>query len=491
MSAAVVSLVCYQLQDRNPYGRYFSEIVDQIEERYVEKVDRDQLFESAIKGMMGKLDENSNFFGHTETEGFREALDQEFGGIGIQVSHDEKSKGLVVVATMPDTPAQKAGLLAGDKIIKVDGADIRGLSVSDASRKMRGKVGDPVKLTILRNGDDKPQELSPINRAIIEIQSVLGDTRTPDGNWNFYIADDPRIAYVRITSFGKHTERDLKAVMEQLQARGIQAMILDLRNNPGGFLETAIATCDMFIDRGTILTTRGRDNEVRDRYEATAPGTYQGFPMVVLVNRYSASASEIVAACLQDHHRAIVMGERSYGKGTVQHVIPVSGGRNDLKLTTAYYWRPSDRNIHRKPDPSQPDGRAKESEEWGVSPDKPYERRLSDEELKKLLVWRSDRDLLQLSEIKKSAAAKTPPTDAKKSDTTEKKDTEKKDTGKKSDPAETPDAAGTTTDDTPSERKTPDANPADGSVDTQLQDAIKYLQKQLDQSGTAKKAAAA
>jgi carboxyl-terminal processing protease len=170
-------------------------------------------------------------------------------------------------------------------------------------------------------------------------------------------------------------------------------LILDLRNNPGGYLDAAVYASDLFLESGTIATVRGRDStQIREHYQATAPGTYSGFPMAVLINRYSASASEIVAASLQDHGRALVVGERSYGKGTVQSVIPLGDGHRDLKLTTAYYFRPSNKKIHRRPDPTQADGHESEQAEWGVMPDRGYRIRLDDQELQNWAEWRRKRD---------------------------------------------------------------------------------------------------
>jgi carboxyl-terminal processing protease len=208
------------------------------------------------------------------------------------------------------------------------------------------------------------------------------------------LPEHPRIAYVRVNNFGKHTRDEMDAVMNQLDEHGYEALILDLRNNPGGYLDAAVSMSDLFLESGTICTIRGRDaTTIRDRFEATGPGTYSGFPMVVLVNRFSASASEIVAAALQDHHRAIVIGERSYGKGSVQSVIRLGHGDRELKLTTAYYFRPSNKKIHRRPDPTQPGGRESENEEWGVIPDDGYRLELSDEQLHDWTSWRNKRDL--------------------------------------------------------------------------------------------------
>jgi carboxyl-terminal processing protease len=383
--AAIVSLVCYRVQDRNKYGRYFSEIMEHIEERYVEEVDSDKLFVTAVRSMMHDLDENSDYISQDETQIFRESLEQEFGGIGIELD-----KALTVTHTMPDTPAYRAGILVGDKIVKIDGQEVAKLT--EPARLIRGKVGEEVTLTVQRIGSNQPLEIGPIERETIRVPSVLGDTRDREGRWILFLEDSPRIAYIRIATFGQHTAEELDEALEKISERGFDGLILDVRNNPGGYLNAAIHTVDRFLESGTIVTTRGRDQEIRDRYEATSPGTYDGFPVVVLANRYSASASEIIAASLQDHKRAVVVGERTYGKGTVQNVIPIAGGQSDLKLTTAYYWRPSGKKIHRRPDSSQKDGREPESAEWGVSPNEGFEIKLSDEEFKQLLEWRSARD---------------------------------------------------------------------------------------------------
>jgi carboxyl-terminal processing protease len=249
-------------------------------------------------------------------------------------------------------------------------------------------------LTIQRQGASEPIELPPIERAIIQVPSVIGDTRRPDGSWNFYVPGHPRIAYVRIANFGKHTTQELERVMSEIYERGFDALVLDLRNNPGGYLEAAVQACDLFLEKGTIVTIRGRDSTlIRESREATGPGTYSGFPMAVLINRFSASASEIVAASLQDHGRAVIVGERSFGKGTVQNVIALGDGRRDLKLTTAYYFRPNNKKIHRRPDPTQPDGHESEKEEWGVMPDEGFRLKLSDEELHQWIEWRNRRDV--------------------------------------------------------------------------------------------------
>jgi carboxyl-terminal processing protease len=366
--------------------------MEHVEERYVEEVNPERLFASAVNGMLSGLDENSMYIGPEEATEFRQQLDQEFGGIGIHVERDKATRELTVMSTIVDTPAYKAGLLAGDKIVRIDGQLVAELE--QPTLQIRGRVGDAVRLTIQRQGASEPIELPPIERAIIQVPSVLGDMRRPDGSWNYFVAGNPRIAYVRIANFGKRTSEEMDRVMSEIHDRGFDALVLDLRNNPGGYLEAAVQICDLFLESGTIVTVRGRDSSlVRERREATGPGTYSGFPMAVLVNRFSASASEIVAASLQDNGRAIVVGERSFGKGTVQNVIALGDGKRDLKLTTAYYFRPNNKKIHRRPDPTQPDGHESEKEEWGVMPDEGYRIKLSDEELHEWIEWRNRRDI--------------------------------------------------------------------------------------------------
>ena len=249
---ALISFVCYRAQDRNPYGRYFAEIMEHVEEKYVENVKPEQLFATAVNGMLSQLDENSMYIGPQEAVEFRQSLDQEFGGIGIHVERDRVTREMTVLATMVDTPAYKAGLLAGDTIVRIDGKLVKELE--HPTNHIKGSVGESVQLTITRPGVEEPIELSPIKCAIIQVPSVLGDTCRPDGNWNFLLSDS-RIAYVRITNFGKRTREDFDRVMRELYEAGFDALVLDLRNNPGGYLDAAIHACDMFLENGTIVTT--------------------------------------------------------------------------------------------------------------------------------------------------------------------------------------------------------------------------------------------
>lgn len=391
MIVTLVSLLCYHRVQRNDAGRVLVGAMETIERRALEEVDRQALFEGAVEGMIERLhDVHSAYISPRALQGFNETLDQEFGGVGMEVGLDRKTNQLMVMSPLVGTPAYRAGIRAGDKILRIDGQSTQGMSLRDAVRLMRGRPGQPVTLSILHEGDDEPTEVE-IVRAKIQVDTVLGDTRRPDGSWSFTLEEDPRIGYVRVTSFTEHTSKELRRTLDELLSKNVQGLILDLRDDPGGLLETAVEVADMFLSSGVIVTTRDRRERIVDERRATAKGTYPPLPMAVLVNGATASASEIVAAALQDHGRAVIVGERTYGKGTVQEIINLEGGRGALKLTTRSYWRPSGKNIHRSAD-------APDDADWGVSPTPGYEVPLDDEELSQLRIWRRERDVGQKPE---------------------------------------------------------------------------------------------
>lgn len=386
LAVVVVSLVCYERADRNPYGRWISEAMETIDRNYIEPVDEQKLFEGALGGMVDRLDEYSTFLPRSQAPQLQEALDQEYGGIGIEVTLEGDDKQLTVASPLVGTPAYKAGVHAGDKIVAIDGRSTAGLPLNEIVRTLRGVAGEPVTIEVERAGRDKPIRFRLV-RAKIKIDSVLGDRRRPDGTWNYLLEGEENIGYLRINSFGETTVEELAAALAQLEKQGCRGVVLDMRNNPGGLLQAAEAVCDLFLSKGTVIvTTRGRDAEVRQKAVASGRGDYQSLPLVVLVNGRSASAAEIVAACMQDHHRSAIVGERTWGKGTVQNVIPLEGGRSLLKLTVASYWRPSGRNIHRLES-------SKEQDEWGVKPDAGCEVKLDDKQLVELVEKRRRRDM--------------------------------------------------------------------------------------------------
>ena len=353
--------------------------LDQVERNYVKDVSRRELIEAAIEGVLEKLDPYSAYINPEDMSRFRSSVESEFGGIGIQISVDAGQ--LKILSPLPDTPADRAGLLAGDHILQIDGASSEGINLDEAVRRLKGKEGTKVTLTVVHPGSHEKEEIT-ITREKIHIDTVLGDHRKKDRTWDFILDSDRHIAYVRVAAFSRDTAGELRKVLGGLQKDNLRGLILDLRFNPGGLLNSAIEVSDLFVSKGSIVSTKGRNTPERV-WEAQEKGTCGDFPMVVLINRYSASASEIVSACLQDHKRAVVVGERSWGKGSVQNVIELEDGRSALKLTTAAYRRPSGKNIHRFPG-------TEDSEEWGVRPDEGFELKLGDEEMKKLLRHRRD-----------------------------------------------------------------------------------------------------
>jgi len=387
-----LSLICYQRADstrRTEYRRMFevfARAMGHIEDDYIQPQDREKLFEGALKGMVAELDEYSAYYDPESYRQVRESLDQEFGGIGIQVTLDEETKELMVMSPLVGTPAYQAGVLAGDRILAINGHETEGFTLDDAVEKLRGKIGESVTLKLQHVGQKESHDLT-MKRETIQVETVHGDTRAADDSWDYFIEGADKIGYVRISSFGERTTEELQAALTWLQQRERRGLVLDLRNNPGGLLETARQVCDLFLKEGIIVSTRGRDGVTESVYQAAPGGIGEAdVPIVVLVNRFSASASEIVSACLQDHWRAIVMGERTWGKGSVQHIIELRTGIDALKITTSTYWRPSGRNIHRLKN-------AKDTEDWGVSPNEGYQLKLDTEELRELLRYRRFRDV--------------------------------------------------------------------------------------------------
>jgi carboxyl-terminal processing protease len=382
----------------NDYELYkiLVDTLDQVERNYVTDVNRRELVESAIRGVLGKLDPYSSYIGPDELSGFRTSVESEFGGIGIQITADDGQ--IQILSPMYGTPAYRAGLLAGDRVLEINDKSTEGLTLDEAVEKLKGDEGTAVTLTVVHPGKEAKEKVT-VTREKIHVDTVLGDRHKNDGTWEFLLDPKQHIGYVRLTAFSRDTAAELQRVLTQLQSEKLRGLILDLRFNPGGLLSAAIEVSDLFISEGRIVSTNGRSSPER-AWDARKEGTFEGFPIVVLVNRYSASASEIVAACLQDHKRAVIIGERTWGKGSVQNVIELEDGRSALKLTTASYRRPNGKNIHRFPN-------AKDTDEWGVMPDASFDLRLSDSEMLALVQDRRTRDILQSPTAKD--AAKTEP----------------------------------------------------------------------------------
>ncbi len=364
------------------YG-LFVDAVEKVETNYVRPVMRRELLESALEGMLQNLDPHSSYINTTELKQFKRQIEGKFGGIGIQVDVDNDNGRLRVIAPMVGTPAYEAGILAGDQIVEIDGQSAEGMSTDKAVEVLSGRPGTDVKLSVLHEGTADPVPIT-ITRAIINIPSVLGDQRTPDDRWDLLLDKEKKIGYIRVTGFNERTTAELRKALDQLKEGGGKGLILDLRDDPGGLLSAAVDVSDLFLDRGEIVSTKGRNTRPR-KFEAQKGSPFEEIPMVVLINQNSASASEIVAAALQDHKRAAIVGQRSYGKGSVQNIIDLDGGNSVLKLTVASYYRPSGENIHRFKN-------SKVTDKWGVSPDPGLDVQLKHNEFIRWFLARHERD---------------------------------------------------------------------------------------------------
>ncbi|MEI6557862.1 MAG: S41 family peptidase [Rhodospirillaceae bacterium] len=309
----------------------FGDVFERVRSEYVEKVTDEQLIESAINGMLTSLDPHSSYLNKKSFQDMQVQTRGEFGGLGIEVTMEN---GLVkVVSPIDETPAARAGLQAGDLITHLNGEPVLGMTLNDAVEKMRGGVGTEIKLTVRRGETAEPFEVA-ITRAVIKIQSVRSRV-------------EGTVGYLRITTFNEQTQSGLEKAITKIRTDlgpKLAGYVLDLRNNPGGLLDQAISVSDTFLDHGEIVSTRGRKPEDTQRFNAKAGDQTNGLPVVVLINGGSASASEIVAGALQDHHRAVIMGTQSFGKGSVQTIIPLQG-HGAIRLTTSRYYTPSGRSI--------------------------------------------------------------------------------------------------------------------------------------------------
>ncbi len=312
--------------------RTFTEVFAKVKNDYVETIDDRKLIENAIRGMLEGLDPHSAYLDKKSYKDLQEGTSGEFGGLGIEVGMED---GFVkVISPIDGTPAETSGIEAGDLIIRLDDKSVKGMSLNDAVNLMRGKPGSDIVLTIVREGVDKPLSIT-ITRDIITVKSVRSETL------------EPGFGYVRVSNFQTHTAEDLRKALEKLKEENennLSGLILDLRNNPGGILNAAVGVSDLFLDSGLIVYTEGRIQDSKLNFNAKPSDILRDAPIIVLVNGGSASASEIVAGALQDHERAIIMGERTFGKGSVQTILPMND-EAALKLTTARYFTPSGRSI--------------------------------------------------------------------------------------------------------------------------------------------------
>ncbi|MDZ4741948.1 MAG: S41 family peptidase [Verrucomicrobiota bacterium] len=320
--------------------RLFTRVLETVRQGYVDgnKVTYQDLIYSALQGMLSSLDPHSQFMTPDSFSDMRESVQGEFIGLGIVIS--VKDSAIVIVSPMEDSPGARAGLISGDRIMKVDGKTTDNMPLGDVVKKLRGKPGDKVTLTIYRPKSKELQDYELV-REIIKVDSV----KDINGKKEFPLSDD-KIGYIRVTQFNDPTDKEFNKAIETLEKQGMQGLILDLRNNPGGLLDKAVDICSLFIPtEQTVVSTEGRDGANKQLYKAKSTKKHNDYPMAILINGGSASASEIVAGCLQDLKRAVVVGETSFGKGSVQSVLPNEDG-SAIRLTTAKYYTPNRRVIH-------------------------------------------------------------------------------------------------------------------------------------------------
>jgi carboxyl-terminal processing protease len=369
----LVCILCYANAARLRKLGDLGLVMDVIEQQYVDPADPQALYSAAMSGMLASLDPYSSYIPPESLQPFQAILEQEFGGLGVSLDGPPRRDRLTIVSTLYDSPAYRAGVKPGDIILEVDGFPVADLQFTEASKRLRGKEGTTAQLKLERPGESDPLLIS-VTRARIEVESVLGDRRLENGRWEFRMQADEDIGYFHIELFGEKSADELKRAIES-KSTPWKALIIDVRDNTGGLLFAATDICDFFLEGGEIVSTKGRNGTIDEVYDAT-PGALvpPTVPVVVLVNEQSASASEILAACLQDRDRAIIVGTRTFGKGSVQNVIPLEGGKAAMRLTTAYYYPPKGRLIHRRKD-------AKQEEAWGVMPNDGYTVDVAEPEL--------------------------------------------------------------------------------------------------------------
>lgn len=366
---------------------FFDPLVDihhEISRHYVEPLDAEKIEQmkiGAIDGMIAELnDPYTDYLSPKVLESFDEQTRAVFTGVGAEI--EKQGEFVVIVTPLEDSPALEAGVKAGDTILAIDGQSAEGLSVEEVQQKIKGPEGTRVKLKV-RHADGQEAELE-IERRRIQIQTVKGFRRDKDQHWEFMLDPEQGIAYVRLTQFSEPTTEALKAAIESAKAAGMKGLILDLRFNPGGLLEQAVDVADLFLHEGKIVSSKGRNRT--EQVAVAKSGNEAGdFPIVVLINESSASASEIVAGALKDNDRAVIIGTRSFGKGSVQEVHALPGGSGAIKVTTAWYYLPSGRNLHKK----------EGADVWGVDPNDGFYVPMSLEQIEKMHQIRLNSDVLR------------------------------------------------------------------------------------------------
>lgn len=398
--AVLAALVAWAARRSGEHARLYGEVTGHLRRSYLEPVEAEALFDAAMQGVFERLDGQTGLVSAAAAVGADDGEAEAVAGVGLELALDPAGTPLVTTP-VAGSPAWRAGIAAGDRIVAIDGVATTGMRLRDAVGALRGAAGTDVVLEVAPPAGDASETRDErgalvasrrleLRRETLRTETLAGDRRRADGSWDFFLEGEEGIALVRVGGFSASTPDDLDRACAEIAAAGPpRALILDLRGNRGGLLAAAVEVCDRFLDDGVIVSTRRRDAEP-DRFEVrrALPGAlFDAVPMVVLVDGLTASSAEIVAACLQDHGRAVVIGSRTFGKGTVQSTVPLSDGRSALRMTTAEYLRPSLANIHRHPHHDDADV-------WGVSPDAGHEVSPTAGVLETVRAWRSRRDAI-------------------------------------------------------------------------------------------------
>lgn len=394
----IVCVTCYFRANRQEH--LLAYVINLIERQYYypgddSPITKDELLHLSLGGMLHSLDPYSNYLPPVAYDKMNETLDQRFAGIGAELALAPKTKALTVTALVYGATAQKAGLKPGDVILNIDGNSTKGKSVSKAVEQLRGHPEEVVVLSVQRAGSEKPIDIE-ITRSIIRTASAVGDRRRMDGQWEYFLPDSDGIAYIRITGFGFQTANEMSKLIPALLKKGMRGLIIDLRGNPGGTLNSAVELCNLFVPENDVIVSIHRRSKVQQEIRAQKGEKFRSFPIAILIDGQTASASEIVSSCLQDSSgktapdgsvlNVKVIGDRSFGKGAVQDMFALPPGQGAVKFTVAGYVSPSGKNIHRFPN-------AKPTDQWGVMPDDGFEVALSEKEVMKLYRWRTLRSM--------------------------------------------------------------------------------------------------
>ena len=390
-------LLACAAQDRTGQGKRFAEVIQRIDEGYFRTVDSEQLFQAAMEGVFRKLDDRSEFIEPSKLKNYERDFKKEFAGIGVELDTEPSSGDIIVVAPVYGGPAWRAGIRSGDRIISVENIKTSGRTLSEVVSQFRGVVGSKVDLCIKKqevsqNGLSAVQDVT-ISRQNITIESVRGDRRLPGGKWNWWLEGEPNIVYLRISHFGNRTGLEIAQLIEKLVLNQVpKGLVIDLRGNSGGVLQAGIAVCDLFLEDGLIaavandrLKDRSNRKQLQQEWAATPGQVLEGTPIAILVDEFTASVAEIVAASLQDHKRATIVGSRSFGNASVQTITTLSNGSGAIRLTTNEYQRPSGTSLNRL-------STSRDSDAWGVRPDSNFAFSPTRKQLEDWITWRQDRD---------------------------------------------------------------------------------------------------